>query len=84
MAWLTLLGAGLLKIVWINQSEGFTRLGPTVATVVAMAASVGAPFIVHADAPNRNCLHGMDLQHSCACMMSRTVVSGPYSVRQSV
>ena len=44
MAWLTLLGAGLLEIVWalaINQSEGFTRLWPTVATAIAMAASVG-------------------------------------------
>ena len=44
MAWLTLLAAGLLEIVWafaMNRSEGFTRLWPTVATAIAMLASVG-------------------------------------------
>ena len=44
MAWLTLIGAGLLEIVWafaVNQSERFTRLWPTVATVVAISASGG-------------------------------------------
>jgi len=44
VAWLTLLGAGLLEIVWafaISQSKGFTRLWPTVATVIAISASVG-------------------------------------------
>ena len=42
MAWLTLLCAGLLEIVWafaMDQSEGFTRLWPAVATVIAMTAS---------------------------------------------
>ena len=44
MAWLTLLVAGLLEIVWafaMNHSDGFTRLWPTVATLIAMLASVG-------------------------------------------
>ena len=43
MAWFVLLGAGLLEIVWafaMNRSEGFTRLWPTVATVITMLASV--------------------------------------------
>lgn len=42
-AWLYLLGAGLLEIVWafaMKQSAGFTRTGPTVVMVVAMAGSV--------------------------------------------
>ena len=44
MAWFTLLLAGALKIVWalsMKQSQGFTRLAPTVITLIAMAASFG-------------------------------------------
>ncbi len=44
MAWLLLILAGLLEIVWaftMKQSEGFSRLWPSLITVVAMAASVG-------------------------------------------
>ena len=40
MLWL----AGLLEVAWalgLKASEGFTRLWPSVLTVVAMAASVG-------------------------------------------
>ncbi len=42
MAWIYLLVAGLLEVVWaysMKQSEGFSRLVPSVVTVVAMAAS---------------------------------------------
>jgi quaternary ammonium compound-resistance protein SugE len=42
MAWLLLILAGLLEIVWaffMKQSDGFTRLSPTVITLVAMIAS---------------------------------------------
>lgn len=42
MAWLYLLVAGLLEVVWataMKYSEGFTRLGPSVVTLVAMIAS---------------------------------------------
>jgi len=42
MAWLYLVAAGLLEIVWafsMKQSEGFTRLGPSVVTIVGMIAS---------------------------------------------
>ena len=42
MAWLLLLAAGALEIVWaasLKQSEGFTRLQPSLVTVVAMAGS---------------------------------------------
>lgn len=41
-AWLWLLAAGLLEIVWavgLKYSEGFTRLWPSVVTGLAMAAS---------------------------------------------
>lgn len=44
MAWIYLLIAGLLEVVWayfMKQSESFSRLGPSVATFVAMAASFG-------------------------------------------
>ena len=42
MAWVYLFFAGLLEIVWaftMKQSEGFSRLGPTLVTFVAMAGS---------------------------------------------
>lgn len=42
MAWFALTIAGLLEVVWalaMKQSEGFTRLGPTTVTLVAMIAS---------------------------------------------
>ena len=42
MAWVALFIAGLLEVVWafsMKQSAGFTRLGPTVVTLVAMVAS---------------------------------------------
>jgi quaternary ammonium compound-resistance protein SugE len=44
MAWIYLIIAGLLEIVWayaMKQSQGFTRLGPTLIMVVAMLGSVG-------------------------------------------
>jgi quaternary ammonium compound-resistance protein SugE len=42
MAWVYLLLAGLLEVVWaaaMKQSEGFSRLGPSAVTLVAMIAS---------------------------------------------
>jgi quaternary ammonium compound-resistance protein SugE len=42
MAWVYLAFAGLLEIVWavsMKQSEGFTRLGPSLVTIIAMIAS---------------------------------------------
>lgn len=42
-AWIWLAFAGLLEIVWavaMKQSEGFTRLWPSVLTLVAMVGSV--------------------------------------------
>jgi quaternary ammonium compound-resistance protein SugE len=43
MAWLWLILAGLLEVVWatgLKYTEGFTRLVPSVITVGAMVASV--------------------------------------------
>lgn len=43
MAWFWLSFAGLLEIVWavaMKQSEGFTRLWPSVLTLAAMVGSV--------------------------------------------
>lgn len=44
MSWIYLFVAGLLEIVWavgLKYTHGFTRLGPSVITLVAMAGSVG-------------------------------------------
>ncbi len=44
MAWMLLLAAGVLEIVWaftMKLSQGFTRLGPSVVTFLAMFASFG-------------------------------------------
>ncbi|KAA0074584.1 quaternary ammonium compound efflux SMR transporter SugE [Tardiphaga sp. P9-11] len=44
MAWLLLLIAGLLEIGWavgLKYTEGFTRLIPSVLTLLSMTASVG-------------------------------------------
>lgn len=43
MAWVFLVIAGLLEVVWaigLKYTEGFTRIGPTAITVAAMVASV--------------------------------------------
>lgn len=42
MAWVSLVIAGILEVVWafsMKQSEGFTRVMPTVITLVTVAAS---------------------------------------------
>jgi quaternary ammonium compound-resistance protein SugE len=44
MAWLVLFAAGLFEVLWafaMKQSDGFTRLWPTVWTGVGTVASVG-------------------------------------------
>jgi quaternary ammonium compound-resistance protein SugE len=43
MAWILLVAAGVLEIGWaigLKYTEGFTRPGPTAATVAAMAVSL--------------------------------------------
>lgn len=44
MAWFSLVVAGVLEVVWayaMKQSNGFTKLVPTVVTLVMMIASFG-------------------------------------------
>jgi len=44
MAWVVLFVAGLLEVGWavgLKYTEGFTRLGPTLATAAALLASMG-------------------------------------------
>ncbi|HET6607419.1 MAG TPA: quaternary ammonium compound efflux SMR transporter SugE [Rhodopila sp.] len=44
MSWLILIVAGLFEVVWafaMKQSEGFTRLWPSVVTLTAMGISFG-------------------------------------------
>lgn len=44
MAWILLLLAGLFEVAWaigLKYTEGFTRLLPSAATIVAMVISVG-------------------------------------------
>lgn len=43
MAWIALLVAGVLEVVWalsLKQSQGLTRFGPSVLTLVALVASL--------------------------------------------
>jgi quaternary ammonium compound-resistance protein SugE len=43
MAWFTLFAAGLMEIAWaigLKYTEGFTRLVPSVLTLLSMAASM--------------------------------------------
>ncbi|KQT57647.1 multidrug transporter [Methylobacterium sp. Leaf456] len=43
MAWIILIVAGLFEVVWafsMKQSEGFSRLWPSLVTVAAMAVSL--------------------------------------------
>ncbi|HZX77452.1 multidrug efflux SMR transporter [Lysobacter sp.] len=42
LAWILLVGAGLLEVVWaiaLKQSEGFSRLAPSVVGIVAAVTS---------------------------------------------
>lgn len=42
--WIYLIIAGLLEVVWataMKKSDGFTKLGPSVVTIVAMIVSFG-------------------------------------------
>ncbi|MAC60193.1 MAG: quaternary ammonium compound-resistance protein SugE [Novosphingobium sp.] len=44
MAWIILFIAGLFEVLWatsMKQSEGFTRLWPSVLTITAMVVSFG-------------------------------------------
>jgi quaternary ammonium compound-resistance protein SugE len=44
MAWIVLFIAGLLEVGWavgLKYTEGFSRLVPSVLTVIAMVASIG-------------------------------------------
>lgn len=44
MAWVAIAVAGLLEVVWalaMKQSQGFTRLGPSLVTAVCVLASFG-------------------------------------------
>jgi quaternary ammonium compound-resistance protein SugE len=44
MAWIILIVAGLLEIVWaigLKYTQGFTRLAPSIITIAAMIASMG-------------------------------------------
>lgn len=44
MAWVLLLIAGLLEVVWafaMKESQGFTRLAPTLIMIAAMLGSFG-------------------------------------------
>jgi len=44
MAWTILVIAGILEVGWavgLKYTEGFSRLGPTILTVLAMVASMG-------------------------------------------
>ena len=54
MAWLYLVVAGVLEVVWaytMKQSHGFSRLVPSVITLVTMVASFGLLSLVMRSLP---------------------------------
>lgn len=54
MAWTFLFLAGVFEIGWaigLKYTEGFTRLGPTVATIGAMVASIALLGLALRDIP---------------------------------
>ncbi|ELX8377843.1 quaternary ammonium compound efflux SMR transporter SugE [Providencia vermicola] len=54
MAWVILLFAGLLEIVWavgLKYTHGFTRLTPSIVTIVAIIASMGLLAYAMRDLP---------------------------------
>jgi hypothetical protein len=66
MAWMYLLAAGLLEIVWaytMKLSEGFSRPLPTALTIVVMLA-LRAAVPLHENPSAGHGLYGMD-RHRC-------------------
>jgi quaternary ammonium compound-resistance protein SugE len=54
MAWLVLILAGLLEIGWavgLKFTDGFSRLGPTIACVLAVVGSLGLLGVAIRDLP---------------------------------
>jgi quaternary ammonium compound-resistance protein SugE len=54
MSWILLVVAGLLEVCWsigLKYTEGFTRLVPSVLTLIALAASVGLLSLAARDLP---------------------------------
>ena len=54
MSWFVLVIAGLLEVVWataMERSAGFTRLGPTLVTLVALVGSMGLLGVALRDLP---------------------------------
>ncbi|EDU60882.1 multidrug resistance protein, SMR family [Providencia stuartii ATCC 25827] len=54
MAWIILLFAGLLEVVWavgLKYTHGFTRLTPSIITIVAIIASMGLLAYAMRDLP---------------------------------
>ncbi len=66
MAWAILILAGVFEVIWaysMKMSEGFTRLTPSIITVVFMILSVVLLSISMKTLP-RYCLYGLD-RHWC-------------------
>ncbi|MDX1927433.1 MAG: multidrug efflux SMR transporter [Pirellulaceae bacterium] len=58
MAWVYLITASMLEIVWaisLKYTDGFTRLWPSVLTVVAMLASFGCLSVAMRSIPVGSC-----------------------------
>ncbi len=54
MAWFVLIVAGLFEMGWavgLKYTEGFTRLGPTLATAASMVVSLGLLGLALRDLP---------------------------------
>lgn len=54
MSWILLVVSGLLECAWaigLKYSEGFSRLGPSLFTLIALAASMGLLALAARDLP---------------------------------
>ena len=63
MAWTYLMIAGVFEIAWatgLKYTDGFTRLWPSVGTVLAMGVSPSVSVVCVESDPNRDRLCSMD------------------------
>ncbi len=63
MAWVFLIFAGLFEIVWaysMKLSEGFSKLTPSIITIVFMILSFGLLAYAMRTLPLRDCVYHLD------------------------
>jgi len=79
MAWILLVVAGLLEVVWaytMKLSDGFTRLNYSSITIVAMIASFGLLSVAMKSLPPGHGLHDLDRHRRRRCLCRRHLCIG--------